>query len=315
MSNILEVSNLTKIYPPPKRGGQKFTAVDNVSFALKEGEVLGLLGPNGAGKSTTISMLMGTLTPTTGNVKVFGMDLARHTSEVMQSVTFASTYVRLPWRLTIMENLRIYGYLYGVTGREFRKRAEHFLKLFGVWEQRSKTMSGLSAGQITRVMLAKAFIPHPRIVLLDEPTASLDPDISHQVRTFILEQQKEFGTSILYTSHNMDEVAEVCDRVVFLNKGKVFAVDTPQNLVKTISIGHVRLYTATVQMLKQIQAFAKQKGYVTKIEGKEIEIQVQEDKIPNFLVQLAKKNLTYVQISIAEPSLEDYFLSVAHGTV
>src|SRR3972149_1303202 len=202
----LVVHNLTKIFPPEKKGGRPFTAVDDISFKLREGQILGLLGPNGAGKSTTISMLLGTLSPTFGSIRYFDKDFAKHKSESLQHVTFASTYIKMPWRLTVWENLKIYGTLYDVQGKVFDQRMERFLNFFGVWQQRHKTMNLLSAGQVTRIMLAKAFLPYPKIVLLDEPTASLDPDIAHQVREFVKLQRQEYGVSILYTSHNMEEV-------------------------------------------------------------------------------------------------------------
>ena len=244
MSTVLSVKGLTKVYQPEKRGGSPFVAVDDVSFELHDGEILGFLGPNGAGKSTTISM-----------------------------------------------------------------RSEKFLSYFGVWSQRNKTMNNLSAGQITRVMLAKAFIPHPRIVLLDEPTASLDPDIAHQVRQFVKTQQNEFHTSILYTSHNMDEVTELCERVIFLKSGKIVAVDTPQNLAASISTAKMRLQVK--DGLKRTARFAQEQGLEAHIVDREIEILLDEYMIADFLSKLADHKITYTQISIAKPTLEDYFLSMS----
>lgn len=307
MENAITIDQLEKIYPPEKKGGKPFVAVNKISFNLPEGEILGLLGPNGAGKSTTISMLLGVLTPTNGTIKYGDKDFAHHRSEILQSVTFASTYIKMPWRLTVMENLTVYGLLYGLSMSEFKDRVKKFLKFFGVWEQRDKTMNQLSAGQVTRVMLAKAFIPYPKIVLLDEPTASLDPDGAHEVRQFVLEQQKEYGTSIIYTSHNMDEVSEVCDRVVFLQHGEIIAIDTPANLASSVSIARMRLQVA--DGLKRTKRFAEEKGLVAQIDGREIEIAIDEQKIADFLQQLASEKIHYTQITIAKPTLEDYFLS------
>lgn len=308
MTSILKVTNLAKIYEPQKKGEKPFVAVDNISFELKHGEILGLLGANGAGKSTTISMLLGVLTPTSGQVTVMGKDFESNRSEILEHVTFASTYVKMPWRLTVMENLRIYGLMYGVAGEVFDRRVKKFLDRFGVWEQRNKTMNHLSAGQVTRVMLAKAFIPHPKIVLLDEPTASLDPEIAHQIRGFIKEQQKEFETSILYTSHNMDEVADVCDRVMFLKQGKIVAVDTPEKLANSVSIARMRLQVK--DGLKRIAKLADKLKYQSEIKGREIEVVLDEHAVAEFLSKLAKQNISYTQISIAKPTLEDYFLSM-----
>lgn len=299
---VLEVSNLSK------RFGD-FKAVKNVSFTMKHGEILGLLGPNGAGKSTTISMLLGVLSPTSGDITYFGKDFLKHQSEVLQEVTFASTYIKMPWRLTVMENLRVYAYLHGLSRTDFLDRAKRFLSFFEVWDQRDKTMNNLSAGQVTRVMLAKAFMPYPKIVLLDEPTASLDPDIAHGVRRFIKEQQSKFETTILYTSHNMDEVSDVCDRVIFLRKGKIVAEDTPENLAKSVSIARMSLQVA--DGLKRTSKLCAKLGLKSLVTDRDIEIEIDEHRIASFLSQLAESGIEYTQISIAKPTLEDYFLSLS----
>lgn len=311
MSFPLEVTNLGKIYPAERKGGQDFVAVDSISFKIKEGEVLGLLGPNGAGKSTTISMLLGILTPTSGEITYFGQDFKSHRSEILNQVTFASTYIKLPWRLTVWENLKVYAYLYSIDPTTFEKRAEKFLTRFGVWEQRHKTMNQLSAGQTTRVMLAKAFIPHPKIVLLDEPTASLDPDIAHQVRGFIKEQQQEFNTTILYTSHNMDEVAEVCDRVLFLRNGKVVAADTPDNLARSITKAKVTL--TIPEKTDTVREFIQKVDPHFVKESNDYTIEIDENEIAKFLITLTKHHVHYTQISIAKPTLEDYFLHMSQS--
>lgn len=309
MKNVLHVKQLYKMYTPEKKGADPFIAVDHISFKLGAGQILGLLGPNGAGKSTTISMLLGVLTPTSGSISYFGRDFAEYRSEVLQDVAFASTYISMPWRLTVWENLRIYALLFGIDGKTFSARAEKFLSHFGVWEQRNKTMNQLSAGQTTRIMLAKAFIPYPKIALLDEPTASLDPDIAHEVRAFVKEQREKYGTSILYTSHNMDEVSDVCDDVLFLRKGVIVAHDTPEKLAQSISQTKVRLLVP--DGLKRIARFATEQKLAYTITGREVMIEVEEHKIAQFLALLAKERIDYSQISIDKPTLEDYFLSMS----
>jgi ABC-2 type transport system ATP-binding protein len=254
-------------------------------------------------------MLLGSLTPTTGEIKFFGQDLATHSSAVMQDVAFASTYIRMPWRLTIMENLRIYGLLYGVKGQVFERRVEKYLKFFEVWNQRHKTVNDLSAGQITRIMLAKAFLSHPKIALLDEPTASLDPDIAHQVREFVKQQRNEYGVSVLYTSHNMDEVADVCDEVMFLKQGKIVATDKPENLASSIKVARLRLVVK--DGLKRIVKFAGQQNLPVKEEGREVVLEINEKDIAEFLARLAKEKIEYTQITIDKPTLEDYFLEMS----
>ena len=242
MSSILSVQDLTKIYPPKRRGGSSFTAVDQVSFEVEAGEIVGLLGPNGAGKSTTIAMLLGVLTPTSGNIIMFGKNFLIERSACAEQISFASSYIRLPWRLTIYENLRVYALLYGIKKVEFEQRVQQLLEYFGVWDQRHKAISELSAGQITRVMLAKAFMPHPKLVLLDEPTASLDPEIAHDVRAFLRDQQHKYGTTIIYTSHNMAEVTALCDRVMFMKQGKLVATDTPDRLTQSAAAKDLEEY-------------------------------------------------------------------------
>lgn len=311
MSKILTVNQLSKTYPPERKGGRSFTAVKNISFYLNRGEVLGLLGPNGAGKSTTIQMLMGVLTPTHGTIKYFGQDLKKSRSEIMQHVTFASTYVKMPWRLTVLENLRVYAFLYGLSEKTFLSRCEPLLRDFGVWSQRNKTLNELSAGQITRVMLVKAFIPHPDVALLDEPTASLDPDIAHQVREFVKTKQKKHGVSVLYTSHNMDEVTAVCDRVIFLQKGQIVAEGTPEELAQSVSLTRMRLMVK--DGLKRTARFAKEQGWHAQVNRREILIQIEEEAIAGFLASLADEDIEYTQISIDKPTLEDYFLNMSLG--
>ena len=155
--------------------------------------------------------------------------------------------MKLPAQLKVSENLHIYAQLYGLNKKERAYRIEKYLKIFGMWSIADKETGFLSAGQMTRVMLAKAFISNPKIILLDEPTASLDPDIAHDVRHFILEQQKETGLSILVTSHNMDEVTQICDRVLVLKKGEIIANNTPENLALSVSRARVVLTTSTLE--------------------------------------------------------------------
>ncbi|MFS8506586.1 MAG: ABC transporter ATP-binding protein [Candidatus Babeliales bacterium] len=186
---VLKVSNLIKtfssgIFPFTKK--KSYTAVDNISFTLNKGEILGLLGPNGAGKTTTIQMLLGTLTPTSGSIHYFDHDFTHNRIALLNKIGYASGYDKLPARLTVAENLDIIGRIYNIPSLIRTKRIKELLEFFQIGELHNKQTGTLSAGQATRVMLAKTFINVPEIVLLDEPTASLDPDIAHQVRKFIL---------------------------------------------------------------------------------------------------------------------------------
>ncbi|KKQ23864.1 MAG: ABC-type transport system, ATP-binding component [Candidatus Roizmanbacteria bacterium GW2011_GWC2_37_13] len=230
--DILTVKNLTKKFG-------KFTAVNNISFSLREGEILGLLGPNGAGKTTTIQMLLGVLTPTQGEVKYFNKSLQDNREEILEKVNFSSTYTQLPWLLTVEENLTYTSYLYKIKDR--KQRVKKLIEAFRLKKLIKEQMKELSSGEVTRVNLAKAFINYPKVLLLDEPTASLDPETSDYIRKFLIKERNQFNFSIIWTSHNMAEVEEVCDRVVFINHGKIIADDTPEKLAKTIEVCHVVL--------------------------------------------------------------------------
>lgn len=211
-----------------KRFGD-FTAVDGISFSMKPGEILGLLGPNGAGKTTTIQMLLGLITPTTGSVRMFGLDLAAHREAILQKVNFSSTYISMPQVLTVEENLWVVARLYGLT--EIPRRVDEIIRKLEMEDLRRKVTRKLSTGQMTRLTLAKAFLTEPKILFLDEPTASLDPDIAEKIRAWLKEERRSSGLSILYTSHNMREMEEMSDRIIFLQHGKIVAEGTAQEIV------------------------------------------------------------------------------------
>ncbi len=221
-SPVLQVAHLTK------RFGE-FTAVDDISFAIKPGEILGLLGPNGAGKTTTIQMLLGLVTPTSGSIQMFGLDLAAHREEILQQVNFSSTYISMPYALTVEENLSVVARLYGLT--DVPRRIDDIVKKLEMEEFRHKITRKLSSGQMTRLTLAKAFLTQPKILFLDEPTASLDPDIAHKVRALLQDERRTSGLSMLYTSHNMREMEEMSDRIIFLQRGRIVAEGTAAEIV------------------------------------------------------------------------------------
>lgn len=307
MPNVLAARNLKKIYPGKK--GKTFLAVADLSFDLKEGEILGLLGPNGSGKTTTIQMLLGNLKATSGSIYYFGKDFFTNHSETMRKVSFASTYTSLPYILTIEENLEVFGCLYGFSRKESAKQFDPLLERFGILDKKYLRVSSLSAGQVTRLMLVKAFFTNPKIVLLDEPTASLDPDIANDICSFLLEQREKNGVSILFSSHKMDEVMEICDRTIFLKEGKIIADDLPENLAKSVAAFSIRL--VIVDGLKRTMAIAKEQGLAFTIEHRAIEIQLGEEKIPPFLNAISEAKVIYTSINIEEPSLEDFFLQIA----
>jgi ABC-2 type transport system ATP-binding protein len=305
MKSVLSIQDLTKIYS----GRPPFTAVDGISFDLAKGEILGLLGPNGAGKTTTIQMLIGTLTYTSGRIFYFGLDFQKNRKEILRRVVFASTYVSLPWLLTIEQNLTVFGRLYGLSGKQIHERIDPLLERFGILDRKKSPVSSLSSGQITRLMLVKAFLAEPDIALLDEPTASLDPDMAQDVLSFLQEERSKRGLSILFASHRMDEVTELCDRVVFLHKGKIVADDRPEILAKSVS--HYRLRLQVGDGMKRSIALAEQLKMGFTVEGRAIEVTLDEGQIPGFLTALGQAGVSYTGIKILEPRLEDYFLKMA----
>lgn len=312
---MLSVHSLTKIFRSPRRWFSKsdpdFTAVNNISFSINAGEVVGILGPNGAGKTTTIHMLLDILTPTSGTIEYFGKNLHRHRSEILQSVAFGSAYTSLPGRLTIRENLEIFGRFYGLTRPELGKRITHYLELFGLADRANQDTETLSAGQQTRVMLAKTFLVHPKMVLLDEPTASLDPDIALEVRSLIIKQQKELGLTVLLASHNMDEVTTICDRVIVLSKGTIIADDTPDRLAQSVATAQVHLVVS--EHMDRVINYATQARLPYKINDNVIEIIIDEHAIAELLSALGKLDVRYRTITVQKPTLEDYFLEIARN--
>lgn len=220
---ILEVRNLTKRF-------DNFTAVDNISFDIHEGEILGLLGPNGAGKTTTIHMLLGLITPTSGTIHMFGLDLAKHRETILQQVNFSSTYISMPFSLTVEENLKVIARLYSL--KNIQRRVDAILEKMEMKEIQKKLTRKLSSGQMSRLTLAKALMTEPKVLFLDEPTASLDPDIVEKIKSFLKEYQRNAGLSILYTSHNMREMEEMSNRIIFLQHGHIVAEGTAEQIVQ-----------------------------------------------------------------------------------
>lgn len=294
---VLSARGLTKTFGA-------FTAVDHISFSVKEGEVLGILGPNGAGKTTTIFMLLDLIIPTSGDLTIFGMQYRDNREQILQGMNFASAYMDMMPRMTVFENLLIMATLYQVqkAGEAIVRHA----KALGIEELLPSQHKNLSAGQKTRVQLCKAFLNDPKLLLLDEPTASLDPDISASVRRDILGAQKR-GMTVVITSHNMAEVEEICDRVLFMSHGKIVAEDTPEGLARAVRKVRVQLMIKDGQ--KRTVAYAKRAGFAVKAEGRFVTIDVDESDIAYLLAGLAEKGVDYKQIAIDKPTLEDYFIA------
>src|SRR5262245_26073034 len=218
---VIQVTDLTK------RFGE-VTAVDHLSFSVAQGEIFGLLGPNGAGKTTTIQLLLGLTTPSSGSATVLGLDVRRERRRVLQRVNFSSAYISLPSNLTVRQNLRVFARLYGI--RRPEPRITELLERFEIPDIADRATGALSSGQLTRVNLCKAFINDPEVLFLDEPTASLDPDIADKARRALREIQRDRSVTIVYTSHNMQEIELMCDRVIFLARGRAVTEGSPREV-------------------------------------------------------------------------------------
>lgn len=229
-STILEVKDLVKTYP----GRPATEALRGVSFSVQKGEIFGILGVNGAGKSTTLNILVNVVSRTSGEVRMFGKDLLEDESGVKQRMNIATAYADLAANLTIYENLMVYAKIYNVPNP--KQKIEALLKEFKAEDFRNKRFRQLSAGQRTRANLCKGFINDPEILLLDEPTASLDPSIAADVRDIVRRHQKSRGMTILLTSHNMKEVEEMCDRVALLQAGEIYRIGSPSELIDYLKV-------------------------------------------------------------------------------
>jgi len=218
----IAVERLTKIY-------KQAPAVDAISFAIAPGSITALLGGNGAGKTTTIAMIMGLITPTSGSVKVLGAQMPHQRYRVLQRMNFESPYVEMPMRLTIRQNLKVFGMLYGV--RDLSARIEELGEALDLTELLDRPTGKLSAGQKTRVSLAKSLINSPDLLLLDEPTASLDPDTADWVRARLERYCRDRRATVLLASHNMAEVERLCERVIIMKRGRIEDDDTPARLL------------------------------------------------------------------------------------
>jgi len=218
---VIEVQGLTKRFG-------SVVAVADLSFSVRRGEIFGLLGPNGAGKTTTIQLLLGLTTPTAGTIRVFGLDLQKHRRAILQRVNLAATYVSLPTNLTVWENLNVFARLYGI--RKPRAKIEELLELFDMTPLARRVTGTLSSGQITRLNLCKALLNDPEVLFLDEPTASLDPEVAARVRDILRQIQRTRGITMVFTSHNMREVEALCDRILFLARGRAVAQGTPEEV-------------------------------------------------------------------------------------
>ena len=221
---VVKVSNLVKIFDKRK-------IINNISFDVSENSVVGILGKNGAGKTTLLGMLMGLILPSSGKIKILGKDLNKKKNEILKKINFQSPYVDLPKKMTVEQNLYFYSRLYGI--KNFKDIVNDLVNKLKMKDLIKKNYGSLSAGQKTKVNLCKALINNPKLLLLDEPTASLDPETSIFIREFLLKFQKKNNSSILITSHNLDEIQSICSKIILLKFGTVVSDGNLNEILKT----------------------------------------------------------------------------------
>jgi ABC-2 type transport system ATP-binding protein len=300
---LVEVHDLVKDFG-------RFRAVDDISFSVPRGKIVGLLGPNGAGKTTTIHMLLGITTPTSGRITYFGREFVANRQWCLQRINYASSFNTLQGRISVWENLLVFARLYGMTrpGTRIKELATYF----EITDLLDKRYWDLSAGQKTRVNLIKALLNNPELILMDEPTASLDPDIADKTLSLIEEARRASGVSILYTSHRMDEVNRICDEVIFLDHGRIVAQDTPLGLTKRIDAAQLKLTFDGARTA--VEAFLAERGqrYVFP-QNHIVSIDTTEALIPALIFGLSEQGVWITDIEVKKPTLEDVFLRIARG--
>jgi ABC-2 type transport system ATP-binding protein len=290
--------------------GSSTPVLQNISLDIEAGEIFGLLGPNGSGKTTLISIFSTLIYPERGSLLILGMDARRDRGDIRKAINISTAKPNFPWSLTVRENLRHYGMLYGLHGRALSQTVEDQIDAFELGEFRDMKFENLSTGLKQRLSLAKAMLNHPRLLFLDEPTTGLDPDISIKTRMLIERIHTEEDISVILSTHYMPEAEMLCDRIAFLRKGQIVAMDTPRNLKKHLGLGERVVVSyegpadiAALESMEGVLGIRTEKGRL------EIVIDRNEDSLDRIIKLFC--NARILDITIKEPDLEDVFLELA----
>lgn len=305
--NYIEVNNLVKTF---RERGKTINAVDGISFSVKKGEIFGLLGANGAGKSTTINMLTGLLEKDSGAIKILGCEPEKNWEFVKNNSNVATAYSWLSDVLTIKQNLRVYARLYGVKSPE--EKINELLELFELKDIANRKIIRLSSGENTRVVLCKGLINNPKVLFLDECTVGLDPDIADKTRNIIKDYSKKNDCSILFTSHYMREVEELCGRIAFMSGGKIIRIDTSSNLKKLIKKHTVEI--AVKKNIALLREFLKTEGVEIIFEKENsmvFEVTTKGDKMYKVISKIFHKGFMLSSLHVKGPTLDDIFIKIA----
>lgn len=297
--NIIEVKNLTKIF-------NGLTAVNNISFNVKKGEIFGFLGPNGAGKSTTINMLSTLLPPTKGSAVINNYNVSKERDNVRKSIGLVFQDPSLDDHLTAEENLRFHAELYGVPKEKYKKRMEEVLRLVDLWDRRKVIVKTFSGGTKRRLEIARGLIHYPQVLFLDEPTLGLDPQTRVHLWGYILNLKQERGMTIFMTTHYMNE-AEHCDRIAIIDHGKIVALDTPTNLKKQVGGDIIRMKAEGKQNLKE----ELERRYKREVKDEDGALQMEVIDGEKFMPRLFNElDAKIDSIELRKPTLDDVFLSL-----
>jgi ABC-2 type transport system ATP-binding protein len=312
MKTALKVSNLKKTYVSKFfNKTKKLSALKGISFSVKKGEIFGVLGPNGAGKSTAINIIADLLTCDSGSVTVFGKDFFKHTNQLKQDMALINGYATAPHNLTIYENMKIYAIVYNV--KNFDKRIDELLKLVNLSHIKHKRFSRLSTGQKTRVNIVKGFLHKPKLILMDEPTIGLDPLIAHIVRDMIRKINEKEKVTIIFTSHNMNEVESLCHRVALLKNGEILKTATVKELKTLIDVQtHFMNFKGSSYNLRRI--LKKYKCRNIKVNKNFASFDTGQSFVLAPLLQdIVQSNIRIQAHESRRTSLEDIFINIAEG--
>ncbi|MFB3884174.1 MAG: ABC transporter ATP-binding protein [Thermodesulfobacteriota bacterium] len=290
-------------------------ALRGIDLQIEEGEVFGILGPNGAGKTTLLSILCTLLLPDRGSVRVLGLDGVRDGQEIRKRVNVVSGNANFLWSLTVKENLRYYGMLYGLRGNERDKKVKALIDLFNLGEYQAIPFDELSTGMKQRLSLAKSLINDPEVLFLDEPTVGLDPDISIRIREEILSIHKERGVTILLTTHNMKEAESLCGRIAFLKEGKILTIGTAETLKRMVRIGDLIKIEFT-GMISEDEILRADGVINLTVSGNRCEILVDsgEKRLGSLIGLLSQGGIQIRKVTLGQTDLEDVFVEFAKGT-
>ncbi|MFP4112402.1 MAG: ABC transporter ATP-binding protein [Candidatus Woesearchaeota archaeon] len=312
-NDILSVKDLKKTYPKNSIFSKEkpVTALKGISFSAKQGEIFGILGPNGAGKSTAMNILADLLTSDSGSINIFGYDFFKNKEKIKENMSLINGYASYPTKLTVYENMKIYAKIYGV--KDYNKRILELLELVGIPEKKNKKFSELSSGQRTRVNIVKGLIHSPKLVLMDEPTIGLDPHIALKIRKLIRKISKVENTTIIFTSHNMQEVEELCSRIALLKDGNILKTASPHELTDLVDAQVYEIdYSGNSKIVKNI--FSSFETLNISITKEKIKFEATRNfELNDLLRSFVKNNINIVHINIKKPNLEHIFIEVAEG--